>query len=67
MYKGGFSILAWDGWGLGFIRINARLLNDGVDYYNQPVNWFTCTGEEKDELIKRLTEKVTHYYIVNYE
>lgn len=40
MGSGGYWILIWDNWGGGLTMINPRLLQDGVDLYNNPANWF---------------------------
>jgi hypothetical protein len=38
----GYAILLWDGYGAGLVRINPRLLTNGVDIYGNPKNWFSC-------------------------
>ena len=62
----GFAILAWDAWGCGLVRINARLLDDGMkDLYGNPNNWWSYdTDEEKDKLIDELTKDIENYQII---
>ncbi len=63
----GFSILTWDSWGSGLVRVNARLLSNGLDLYGNPNNWFSVTGDEKDKLIKELTKDILHWVEIDYD
>jgi len=51
----GYAILLWDGWGAGLVRLNPRLLVDGVDCYGNPKNWFPCESENPSaqEIVRR--------------
>lgn len=62
----GFSILVWDSWGSGLVKVNPRLLTDGTeDLYGNPRNWWPySTEEEKKEMVSKLTEGIKHYHIV---
>lgn len=62
----GFAILVWDSWGSGLVRINPRLLDNGAtDIYGNPNNWFPYNSEEqKQEIIKELTNGIKHFDII---
>ena len=62
----GFAILVWDKWGSGLIRINARLLDNGLtDIYGNLNNWFPYDNEiTKQELISELTKGINFFKII---
>lgn len=56
----GYSILIWDDFGGGLVKINARLFVDGTDLYGNPRNWFPNSDNltdkeiiEKHDIIKQ--------------
>ena len=61
----GFSILTWDDWGSGMVRINARLVSHGEDIYGNPVNWFPYrSNQEREDKINMYTIGLPHYKII---
>lgn len=48
----GYAILLWDYWGAGLVRVNPRLLTDGVDMYGNPNNWFPGDFTEEEIMSK---------------
>ncbi len=48
----GYSILVWDMWGLGFSRVNPRLLSEGTCSKGFPINWWR--KQERDTTQKIL-------------
>lgn len=61
----GFSILIWDSFGAGLVRVNPRLAVKGLDMYGNPNNWFAYKSDtEKHALISELVEGAKHYRII---
>lgn len=47
----GYSILVWDDFGAGLVKINPRLITEGVDLYGNPCNWWPCDSDVSDDEI----------------
>lgn len=61
----GYSILVWDGYGAGLVRINPRLHVEGEDMYGNPCNWWPCDdGANEEELLSRHSLDGAHACIV---
>ena len=46
----GYHVLIWDGFGVGLVMLNPRLLTVGVDSKGNPRNWWPCpTDMSEDE------------------
>ena len=62
----GYSILIWDEWGGGLVKVNARLLVEGEDCYGNPKNWFPCKRDtsEKEILKKHGLTEADYYTII---
>lgn len=50
----GYSILVWDDFGSGGIKIGARLLASGVDIYGHPQNWWPSDADMTADKIAEL-------------
>ena len=54
MGEQGYKILIWDGFGSGLVMINPRIYSEGVDIYDHPKNWWSCSKDmEEDEVLHK--------------
>ena len=61
----GISILVWDSYGQGLVRVNPRLIINGKDCYDNDCNWFPYKSkEEKEKLISELTKGYAHFKVI---
>lgn len=62
----GFSILTWDMWGSGLVRVNPSLVTDGTkDIYGNPVNWWLYkTPEERANKINELIKGLVNWMVI---
>lgn len=61
-----YAILVWDDWGGGLVRVNARLLCEGLDMYGNPRNSWSCDADITDEQIAAThnLKNYKHYLIL---
>lgn len=67
MGENGYSILIWDGFGAGLVKLNPRLLSEGLDIYGNPMNWWACSKLfEDDDVIQKhkLNEDENNFSII---
>ena len=64
-----YSILLWDDWGGGLVRVNPRLHAEGCDDHGNPINSFTLEGDPSDEeiLARHELEGAEHYLVLRPE